>query len=257
MSQTITLSAENYDSFMKCLSNMKEVCTDLDLRQGVIRQRSTDNTVLFEMDVKEVIGEINLPLSDLKSKFDLLKIFSGHEVELEIEENYFMFSDEFSSIKFMSQHGQALDFMENKFITEDELNNIIEISEDELILDHELDSILTERIKIVAQSFNTTSVQVVFSGETASIKSSTQAKDQFATFVKNIITNEVINDKFYNVAIIPFVVEHDDKIKFHVYKDSEHTLISKFSTNLGDIDITMYSRSEVISTNDEEDDSPF
>jgi len=257
MSQTITLDATKYDSFLKCLSNMKEVCTDLDLRQGIIRQRSTDNTVLFEMDVKEVIGEINLPLSDLKSKYDLLKIFSGREVELEIEEEYFTFTDEYSSIKFMSQHGQALDFMDNKFITEEELNNIISISEDEMILDHDLDSISTERIKIVAQSFNTTSVQVVFSGETASIKASTQAKDQFATFVKNIITNEVIDNKFYNVAIIPFVVEHDDKIKFNVYRDSEHTLISKFETTLGEINITMYSRSEIISTNDEEDDSPF
>ena len=257
MSQTITLDVEKYDSFLKCLSNIKEVCTDLDLREGIIRQRSSDNTVMFEMDLTSIIGESSLPLSDLKNKFDLLKIFSGHEVEINIEEEFFTFSDEYSAIKIMSQRGQALDFMENKFVSEDELNNIFEISEDELILEHNLDSILTERIKIVAQSFNTTSVQVMFDGEIASIKSSTQSKDQFATFASNIITNEVIDNKFYNVATIPFMIEHDDKINFNVYKDSDRTVASIFKTNLGEIDIKMYSRSEVISTDEDDDDSPF
>lgn len=257
MTETITLDAENYDSFLKCLSNLKEVCTDLDLREGFIRQRSTDNTVLFEIDLTQIIGEINLPLADLKSKYDLLKIFSGRQVELEIDDDFFIFSDDYSSIKFMSQHGQALDFMENKYISDEELRTIIDISEDEMVLDHELDSISTERIKSVSQSFNNNSVQVVFSGETANISSSAQSKDLFADFVKNIISNEVIENKFYNVAIIPFIVEHDDKIKFNVYQDTDRTVVSRFETNLGDIDIIMYSRSEMISTDEEDEDTPF
>lgn len=255
MSETVILDAEKYDSFLKCLSNLKEVCTDVDLREGFIRQRSTDKTVLFEIDLKQTIGEIDLPLSDLKNKYDLLKIFSGRQVELQIEDEFFVFSDDYSSIKFMSQTGQALSFMENKYITEEEFDRIIEISEDEILLDHELDSISTERIKVVSQSFNTDSVQIIFSGETANISSSTQSKDLFADFVRNIISNEVIENKFYNVATIPFVIEHDDKIRLTVYRDSERTVVSKFDTNLGDgdIDITMYSRSEMISMDDDED----
>ena len=45
MSMIINLNAEGYVNFMRCLTNFKDVCNDVDIKNGFIRQRS-NNSIL-------------------------------------------------------------------------------------------------------------------------------------------------------------------------------------------------------------------
>ena len=39
MSTNLELSAEKFSEFLRCLTNLKEECNDIDIKDGVIRQR--------------------------------------------------------------------------------------------------------------------------------------------------------------------------------------------------------------------------
>ena len=86
MTRTINLNEEEYNDFLRCLTNLKEICNDVDIRDGVIRQRSNDLTSVFEMNLSPIINDASIPITNLKKKLDLLKTFVGQEVTIEIVE---------------------------------------------------------------------------------------------------------------------------------------------------------------------------
>ena len=104
MSTTITLEAEQYNDFIRCLTNLKDVCNDVDIRNGIIRQRTNGNVSIFEIDISTIVSDASFAIIDLKQKLDLLKTFQGQDVSIEIIEpvpgnpGTFTFSDEFSSL---------------------------------------------------------------------------------------------------------------------------------------------------------------
>jgi len=252
MSTNLSVGAEEYNDFLRCLTNLKEECNDIDIRDGFIRQRSNDKTSIFQIDVNPILTDITMSISDVKKKLDLLKIFAGQEVNLEINNegnSYFIFSDEYSSLKFISP---AYQFIDNKFMPEDELTAIFNLNEDDLILEHKLSSMITERIRIITQSFNIKAIQVEFDGEEALIKAGTQAKDQFAQFVKGITTNVILDKCSANLGTIPFGLDHDEAVDFKMYKDANQDIsLNTFKTSIGDCDMVIFTRSSLVKDEDE------
>jgi hypothetical protein len=248
MSTNLTLTAEKFSDFLRCVTNLKEECNDIDIKNGVIRQRSNDKTSIFQIDMTPILSEeVSMSISDIKKKLDLFKMFAGNEVNLEINEEdngYFIFSDAFISLKFMTP---AYQFIDNKYMTEDDLQAIFNLNEDDLILEYELSSILTERIRIITTSFNIKAIQVEFDGETATIKAGTQAKDQFANVAENITTNVVFDRCSANLGVIPFSIEHDDNVSFKMYKDANQDIsLNTFTTKLGDNEMVIFTRSSLV-----------
>jgi hypothetical protein len=247
MTTTLNLNAAEYNDFLRCLTNLKEVCNDVDIRDGMIRQRSNDKTSVFEIDMTPVLPGVTMAISDIKRKLDLLKTFAGQDVILEIvdgEPGYFTFADNFSSLKFISP---SLQYIDNKYMESEELERIFIMNDDDLILDHDLTNMITERIRVITASFNTDAIQVSFHGETASIKAVTQAKDQFAKFADGISTNVVIEDCSALLSTIPFGIDHDSEVKFKMFKDpNQDVSLNSFSTNLGDINMMIYTRSSIV-----------
>lgn len=247
MSTTLTLDAEQYNDFLRCLTNLKEECNDIDINNGIIRERSNDKTSIFQINMNPILKDITMSISDVKKKLDLLKIFAGQEVNLEInnEDNgYFILSDQHSSLKFISP---AYQFIDNKFMTEEELTAIFNLDEDNLILEHSLESVITERIRIITQSFNIKAIQVEFEGEQAIIKAGTQAKDQFAKFVEGITTNVVLDKCSANLGTIPFGIDHDRAVEFKMYKDPNQDIsLNTFTTDVGDCELIIFTRSSLI-----------
>lgn len=236
---TIVMSSSDYEDFLRCLLNLKDLCTDVDLREGIIRQRTNDNNSIFEFDLTPLIQNVSLPLSDLKHKLDLFKVFSGQEVTINSDDVNFSFSDQYSSIKVKNP---LPDFLDNKFIPETELNAIIAVPENSLILEHNLLQIITERIKIITQGFNTPSIQVSFEAENAKIMAATQSKEESAIFVSGLVTNTQMEQSMSSMSINPFTIDHDDDIKLEIFRDNNN-LLNKFSTTIGQIGIKMYSKS--------------
>ena len=82
----IEFDSEDFNTFLRCLMNLKEICNDVDIRGGMIRQRTNDLTSVFEMDLTSLITDAAIPITNLKKKLDLLKTFAGQDVALETHE---------------------------------------------------------------------------------------------------------------------------------------------------------------------------
>lgn len=248
MSSTmITLSSSDYEDFLRCLTNLKDICTDIDLREGIIRQRANDNNSIFEFDLTALIQNVTIPISDLKNKLDLFRIFIGQDVQIDSDDLYFSFSDQYTIIKIKKP---LIDFLDNKFMPSTELDAIISVPDNSLILDHDLKQIITDRIRTITQNFNTPSIQISFEGETAKILAGTQSKEQSAVLLSGLITNVAIERSISSLSINPFIIDHDNDIKLEVYRDSNN-LLNKFRTSIGQISIQMFSKSLLRIENEE------
>lgn len=256
MVTTIEMDAEEYNDFLRCLINLREICNDIDIRGGFIRQRSNDLTAVFELDMTPLVNEVNLPISNLKKKLDLLKAFAGQEVKIEVtegeteSESFFIISDAQSSIRFLFP---SLDFLDNKYMTEQELDNIFNLEEDDLVLHSDISNVVTERINVITTNFNTQAIRVQFENDTASITASTQSKDQVAKFKDGIETNINFGGNYFsNLSTIPFSIEHDEDLIFKMYKDPDQNVsLNSIKTQLGPVEINIFSRSTIIEDEDE------
>ena len=252
--RTETLSVENFNEFIRCLTNLKEVCNDADIRGGILRQRTNNHTSVFEVDLRAVFGDANIALTNLKQKLELLKSFQGQEVEVIINDpedgvvGSYNFKDEYSSINFISP---TMDFMDNKYMDEEELEGIFPSSEDQLVFEKDLSQILSDRIKTVTHYFAIETILVEFNGESASISASTPSRDQSARFADGIMMNDEIENASTYISNVAFALDHETDIKYSMFKDPNQSVaLNKFSTQIGDIDITVYSRSQIIETDE-------
>ena len=63
--------------------------------------------------------------------------------------------------------------------------------------------------------------------------------------------NQEIDHSSTNVSNVAFAMDHETDIKYSMFKDPNQSVaLNKFSTTIGDIDINVYSRSQIV-TNDE------
>lgn len=255
--KSLTMGQEEYNNFIRCLNNLREICNDVDIRNGFIRQRSNDRSCVFELNMTPLLEDISMPISDIKKKLDLLKSFIGQNdvffnihIEDDESESYFTVSDEFSSIKFMFP---AMQFIDNSYMSEEELNNTVSINEETLLLNATLSNLITDRIRIITDNFNANAIQVVFDEESATIQTQTQSKDQYAVFMKDIATTMSFeNASSINIVTMIFKMEHDDNVSFKLYKDEgRETTANKIETSIGDVDVKVYSRSMIVPIEEE------
>ena len=246
----VNLGSEYYNEFLRCISILKDQCNDSDVRNGIIRQRSNEKISIFEIDLTNLIQNLNIPLTNLKQKIELLKIFENQEVSIEVDDESpqsFSFSDQYSTLKFMSPR---LDYIDNKFMSEEELNSLFSLDESDLILSATIPKNISDRIRTVTQNFNVNAIQVSFEGETATLLSRTQSKDQTAKFYSGVLAERPLNS-YTNVVTIPFVIDHDGDVYMKMYNIRENIVITKFSTEIGDTNIVIYTRSTLITEENE------
>jgi len=253
----LELNQEEFGNFIRCLNNLKEICNDVDIRGGIIRQRSNDRSCIFEFDMQSILENVSMPISDVKKKLDLLKSFMGQErVKFEIHTNdtdesecYFKISDDYSEIKFMFP---AMQFIDNSYMTEEEVASVLTIDEDNLLLQAEMSNLITDRIRIITENFNSNAIQVFFDGEMASIKTQTQSKDQYATFMSDIPTSISLEPSSVNLVTISFKMEHDTNVLFKMYKDQDRPItVNRLETDIGDIGVKIFSRSSIVPLEEE------
>jgi hypothetical protein len=253
MSQTrLSLSSEQFEDFIKFVTNFRDpIFNDIDIRAGLIRQRSNDKSCIIEVNLASMFPDISFALTDLKKKLDILKLFSNqNELSLTVvdaeggENGYFLFSDSVSSFRF---DAPTLSFVDNPYIPSDELSNIFSTSEEDLLLRTSFSTTISNRIRIVTQNYNVAAIKVTLDGEQANISAQTQSKDQYAKLMDGISTNIVLEKSFVNLPTIPFGFEHDTNIEFSMYKEpNDNIALNKFSTTLGALEITIYCRSRLL-----------
>jgi hypothetical protein len=257
MINTIVLDSEQYETFLNLLTSMKDICNDIDIQEGIIRQRSNDKNALFELDFSTILPSMSFVLIDLKKKLDLLKIFVGqdnitiksYKDEPDIQ-NYFEFSDNYTRITFKEP---SSDFIDNKFVTEQESSTTFAHNEADLLLQTNLSMLITNRVKIITTSFNTPAIQIFFDGEEASLRARTQSKDQTANILTNIQTNIMLEKCFVNITAIPFTIEHDSDMEMSMYQEPNNISMNILKTSCGTVDIVIYTKSVIISEDEVEE----
>lgn len=238
----VNLDNTKFSDFLRVLSLLKDICNDCEIRSGILRQRSNDKANIFEIDLTPLISSSDILISNLKQKLDLLKCFVGQEVKIEYNDQEVCFSDQLSVIKFVNPR---LDFMDNKYISEEEFSRIFTLRDEDLLLDYEIQSTISDRMKIIAQGFNIVSFQVLFEGDFSSILATTTSKDQSAKIVTGIPVNQSLSC-FSNLVVTPFVIDHDQNMNLKMYNVQETICVNKFSATIGDVNINIFSRSQLI-----------
>jgi hypothetical protein len=238
----VNLDATKYDELLRVLFILKDICNDVDIREGFIRQRSNDNSTVFEIDLTSIISTINLPITELKTKLDIFKCFSGQEVSISADQDSFTILDQFSMLKIKNP---ILEFLDNKFISKDELDRVIVTNQEDLILSTNISKKISDRMRIISSSFHVNSIQTIFEGELASISTSNQSKDNFAKFIDNIVLNRELNHSV-NLVITPFIIDHDGDITMEIFDSGNNVVINSFSTTIGSINANLYTRASMV-----------
>lgn len=240
--KSVVLEPERFSDFLRTITILKDICNDIDIRQGHIRQQTNDNSCKFEIDLTSLIQDFNIPISNLSQKLDLFKIFIGQQVEISVNETKFSFSDQFSKLIF---NCPFLEYLDNKYIDKEVFDSAISLNPEDLILNCQIPKIISDRIKTIGKGFNVNSIQINFLGDTAELLTKTTSKDQEAKLLKDIITNKQIENENTYMPIIPFIIDHDDEISLEMYEGQNDFCINKFSTNISDININIYCRSQM------------
>ena len=238
----INLDATKYDEFLRVLLILKDICNDIDIREGILRQRSNDNATIFEIDLTSIISNMNLPVNDLKTKLDIFKCFSGDEVVISTTEDSFTISDDDSMVSFKFP---ILEFIDNKFITQEELTSVISTNQDDLLLSTKLSKKISDRIRIFTSSFHVNSLQVVFDKELACVSTTTQSKENYGVFLKDIICNRELNHSA-NLVNTPFVIDHDGDILFETFDSGNNVVVNSFVTTIGNTTTNLYTRASLV-----------
>lgn len=258
------LNEDQYLNLLRCLSAIVDVCNDVDIRNSTIRQRSNDRSVIFDMILDEILRDpVNIPIVNLKQKLDLLKIFASGQIEnqnisIDVTENSYSVYDQYTELNFKNPNRS---YMDNHFLEDTDMQPIVSsLDSESLVLSCEIPYLISNRIKTVTQNFHTVAVKVCYNGSTASIISTSQAKDQVARFLDNIPLEFKIEKVESNVAALPFVIDHDGSVLFESFlkdskdverlesgvdKDDQIILLNRVTTEIGSIPVVIYFRSSL------------
>lgn len=241
----ISLTSEQFATFFRTLSTLKDICNDVDIQEGLIRQRTSNTGAIFEMDLTGLISRISLPFNIIKPKLDMLKAFIGNNVDILIGERNFSFRDQYQTYTIENPLRQ---YITNTYITDEEMEALFSANEEDVILRHDIPKTVSDRIKVVTGVFNINTLQMHMTGENAHIEVKTQASDQSAKFLQGMVMEKVLKCSS-NLVITPFIVDHDGDIEIKMYNHRDDECINKFSTYIDEVPITIYSKSSL----DEED----
>lgn len=254
MDTTIVLSSEMYDEFFGCLGNLKEPCTDVIIKDSIIRQRSDDKNSIFEIDMNDLFGgQVTFPISHLRDKFDLFKMFLGKEVTIKIHlddenpnDSWYELSDDLSRMKL---DFPDLDFLQNEYVSAQELAAIVTCTDDDLILETTIEKTITERIKTITSNFDSHFVKIEFEEDRMSLGCIDGAKTNRMYFFENVHVEMTFDEKYYaNMTRVPFLIKHDTAFTFQLYKEPDEMITqNKISTSIGTIPITIYCKSQLMS----------
>ena len=242
MEKDMKLEAKDFSNLLRCLSILKGICNDLDIRGGVLRQRSTDKSSIFEMDLRPLISDCDIPLSDLESNLNLLKGLSKQGVQITVTDDKTYFSGKHSTFDFKNPRQ---DFMDNKFISNEEFLTIFTLREEDLVLEYMVTKDISNVMKLTAGQFKIVSFQIRFHGDTASITAAPSGKKQHVEIEYGIPVKKPFKG-FSNVVNTPFLLDRDKNILFKMYNVQEDIFISKFTSSIGKIAVDIYSRSQLM-----------
>ena len=118
-----------------------------------------------------------------------------------------------------------------------------------MVLSTEISTKISDRIRIIAQSFSVNTTQVKFEGEQASINVMTQSREQHAKVLSQLTTEREM-ECTSSIVITPFVVDHDGDISFKMFNYQDNICSNLCKASIADVELNIYSRSALIEEDD-------
>ncbi len=238
----IAIHPKDFSNLLRCLGVLKDICNDVQIRGGILRQRSNDKANTFEMDLSPLISDAGIIISNFKQKLPMLKPSSQQgEVKMITTEDNLSFLGKRSKFKF---ENPRIDFLDNKFMPDDDFQKLFTLTGDKLIVEYPFEKKTCQLMKVTSQ-FNIVNFQVLFKNNTATITASTPSKDQFCEMESGIPVKKIVHG-YLNLVTMPFLIDHDDEILLRMYNFQETIFINKFSTTVGKVNLNIYYRSQLI-----------
>lgn len=245
---TVELNSNQFKEFMRSMYIMKEMCNDIDLRNGQIRQRSNARDCIFELDLRSII-DLSFSITSIKKKLDLFDCFKdGVTIETNGvgDAGTHSVSDNISKLIFRNIPQNYLD---NTYMSTDELFAALPAPDEEnMVLNIDITPTVSTRIKKICRVFDVNAVTMNISSNKAKLSAITRGENERAVFFDNVDLISPMEECDINISMSPFIIDHDDNINLRIYKyESNGNLFTMncFITKIGSIGITLYTRSNI------------
>lgn len=253
---TKTLKRDEFSKFLNSIKLIQDVCTDCDIQNGVIRQRTNDRHAIVEIDLSSVLDDSTLCFTLLKQKIALLKSFElddsarvgddEKDITIELNEKTYKFIDVFSTLTFRIPIRK---FLDNTFVSVEEVSNMFALREEDLVLSYNVSSYMCRRIKSITEGFNTDVVVWKMKGFDASLQTESSNKDNSSQLIKNISLNTEMDSMESKMISLPLCLDINSDVEINGYKIKDgKVLLCRFQMKYFDIPITIYAQSQLTKT---------
>jgi len=250
---TITIKRQDFSKFLNTLKLFQDVCTDCDIVDGLVRQKTNDRYCTIEIDLTSVLGESSLTLGLLKTKMLLLKSFElddsapesdgENNIIVEFDKNDYRFIDDFSTLSFRIPIKK---FLDNQYILDSDFSKMFTLKEEDLIFSTEINSYMCKRIKAITEGFDSEFIIWNMDKFEGSLVTETINKENTSNLVKDIELNTEMPSVSSKITSLPFKLDINSDIKINAYQVKKNVMICKFEMKYFGIPIIMYAGSNII-----------
>lgn len=245
----ISLEREDFNKLINCIGLIVESdCTDCDIVNGLIRQRTNNQRSALKVNLSSVLGDIDISLSNAIQKVALLKTFELDDtmedeggVDISVQEKRIKFKDKYGHVTFNKPLKKMLN---NVYLEDDVFDKKFKANEEKKILECTIPSYIAKRrIKSICEAIKTDVIVVKIKKNKASIDIKTN--DIKSTAIKDLELVEGIEDKNFTFEILslPFAMDVSSDIIFKVYEISSKRILCTFDLNYFKIPISIYTMS--------------
>lgn len=234
------------------LNLFRDHCSDVDIRHGLMRCKSTDARSFIEMDLSSILEDKDLMMSTMKNKIILLKALEVDDNVTMEDRNVYIDSND-SNVEFSDQMSRtifrkpALKYMENRFSEDSEFRSLVKILEEELLLNCSFSSYMKKRIATTAMALQTESIQFSLNGDSASATIQSRDKQNSMLITDSITLNRQIEGKTFDIPITTFTLDMVSDITLNAYLPENSSVCTcKFSMTYFGIPINIYHKVKLV-----------
>jgi len=246
MASDKVLQRGQFSKLLGCIKLLENCCTDCDISEGFIRQKTNDRQAIIEMDLTSILDANDLSLSLIKQKVMLLRTFElddnvkvpDENIVIRTEEQSYKFIDPLSKMTFRKPMKK---FLDNSYIPADKFAEMITCKEEDLVFNVTASAYICKRIKAICEGFQTNSIKCEMNQLAGLLRISTVDNTNTSEVVTISLNTEMPNS-YFNMISLPFSLELNSDIKLNVYKTSGKVLLCKFDQKFFGIPMTIFTR---------------
>jgi len=249
---TITLERDKFSKLLNLMKLLENSCTDCDISQGVIRQKTNDKQCIVEMDVSSILANNHLSLSVIKSKVTSLKTFElddnvqmdNKSLTIEANDSNYEFTDSFSKMIFRKPIRK---FLDQKFIEDGEASAILRTEEQNLVFSVDINNYLKRRISNTCLAFQTDTICCSLNDLKAKIWIETTNHENSAILINDVNLNRQFQSKMFRITALSFFLDIMSDLKMSAYHVSNDVLLCKFEQAYFGVPVKVYTQAKIVS----------